>query len=120
LTSPRFGVVLNWLKEYWEWVAAGVVALFAFALGRRGRSIDLELAENKNKENDVIQASSEKELAGTIAAGEKHVEEILNTHAEAFEKLKQAEDDRNKLVEELSNDPDAIDKKLKELGIKEV
>ncbi len=120
MTSPRYGAVLKWLKEYWEWATAGVVVLFAFMLGRRGRKIDLEFAEIKEKENDIIQSASEKELAGTVAAGEKHVEEIKKTHAEADRRLKQAEEDRNKLVEELANDPDAIDRKLKELGIKEV
>ena len=112
--------MLNWLKEYWEWAATGVVVLFAFILGRKGRGVNLEMVETKEKEIDVVNKASEKELAGTTAAGERHVEEILNTHAEAFEKLKQAEEDRDKLVEELTNDPDAIDKKLKELGIKEV
>ena len=120
MTSPRFGAVLNWLKEYWEWAATGVVVLFAFALGRGGRKIDLKFVENKEKEIDIIQAASEKELAGTIAATEKHVEEILNTHAETFEKLKQAEDDRDRLMQELVDNPSAIDRKLNELGIKEV
>ena len=120
MTSPRYGVVLKWFKDYWEWVAAGVVALFAFALGRKTRSIDLEIAENKEKEIDAIQAAGEKELAATQAAGEEHVSKIKNIHAEADQRLKQAEDDKRKLVEELANDPEAIDKKLKELGIKEI
>ena len=110
----------KWLKKHWEWVAAGVVALFAFALGRNSRKVDLKIVENKEKEIDIIQAANDKELAATQAAGEKHVSEIKNIHAETDQRLKQAEEDKKRLVEELANDPDAIDKKLKELGIKEV
>ena len=112
--------MLNWFKKYWEWAATGVVVLFAFVLGRKGRGVNLEMAEVREKEIDIANKASEKELAATKAAAEKHVEEILNTHAEASEKLKQAEEDRDKLVEELANDPNAIDNKLKELGIEEV
>lgn len=120
MTSPRYGVVRKWFKKHWEWVAAGVVALFAFALGRNSRKVDLKIVENKEKEIDAIQAASEKELAATQAAGEEHVSKIKDIHAEADQRLKQAEEDKRRLVEELANDPDAIDKKLKELGIKEV
>jgi len=116
----RFGAVLNLLKEYWEWAVTGVVVLFAFLLGRRGKVGSDKRTELKQKESDILETASEKELAGTTAAGEKHVEEILNTHAEAFEKLKQAEDDRDRLLQELVDNPSAIDRKLKELGIKEV
>ena len=120
MTSPRFGAVLNWFKKYWEWAATGVVVLFAFVLGRKGRGVNLEMAEVREKEIDIANKASEKELAATKAAAEKHVEEILNTHAEAFEKLKQAEDGKSQLIEELSTNPSSIDEKLKELGIKEV
>ena len=110
----------KWFKKHWEWVAAGVVALFAFALGRNSRKVDLKIVENKEKEIDAIQAASEKELAATLAAGEEHVSKIKDIHAETDQRLKQAEEDKRRLVEELATDPDAIDKKLKELGIKEV
>lgn len=120
MISLRFGVVLKWLKEYWEWAAAGVVVLFAFILGRKGRGVNLEMAELKEKEIDVLNKASEKELAATKAAADKHVKNIINIHADAEQKLKQAEEDRDKLIQELVDDPNAIDKKIKELGIKEI
>ena len=62
----RCGEVLDWLKKYWEWVAAGVVALFAFVLGRRGRNAALRKAEDvanlKEEEIETInQANEEKD-----------------------------------------------------------
>ena len=43
-----------------------------------------------------------------------------NELSENTERIKQAENDRDKLVQELVNDPDAIDDKLEEIGIKEI
>ena len=55
----------KWLKKHWEWVAAGVVALFAFALGRRGRNSAIrtanDTAELKNKEIEIINKTNEDE-----------------------------------------------------------
>ena len=58
--------MLDWLKKYWEWVAAGVVALFAFVLGRRGRNVASRKAEDvaslKEEEIKTInQANEEKD-----------------------------------------------------------
>ena len=40
---------MNWLKEKWEWVVAVLVAILAFALGRRGKQAAKEEVELKNK-----------------------------------------------------------------------
>ena len=112
--------MLNWLKDKWEYAAAllGIVAVFL--LGRKGKSAADRKTELKEKEIDVANKANEKELAATKAAADKHVKEIINIHADAGQKLKQAEEDRDKLVQELVDDPNAIDKKIKELGIKEI
>ena len=110
--------MLNWLKDKWEFVAAGLTVVFVFLLGRRGKSASDRKTELKNKENEIIKASGDKELTAVKAAGEKHVKELKNIHAESEQRLKQAESD--KLIEEFVNDPDAIDDKLEEIGIKEI
>ena len=112
--------MLDWLKREWEYAVAllGIVAVFL--LGRRGKSASDRKTELKNKENEIIKAAGDKELAAVQAAGEKHVKELKNIHAESEQRLKQAENDRNKLIEELVNDPDAIDDKLEKIGIKEI
>lgn len=112
--------MLNWLKREWEYAVAllGIVAIFL--LGRKGKNAADRKTELKEKEIDVANKANEKELAATKAAADKHVKEIINIHADAEQKLKQAQEDRDKLVQELVDDPNAIDKKIKELGIKEI
>lgn len=112
--------MLNWLKDKWEYVAAGLTVVFVFLLGRRGKNASDRKTELKNKENEIIKASGDKELTAVKAAGEKHVKELKNIHAESEQRLKQAESDRDKLIEQLVNDPDAIDDKLEKIGIKEI
>lgn len=112
--------MLNWLKDKWEFVAAGIAVVAVFLLGRKGKSASDRKVELKEKEIDVVNQANEKELAATKAAADKHVKEIINIHADAEQKLKQAEEDRDNLVRELVDDPNAIDKKIKELGIKEI
>jgi len=112
--------MLDWLKREWEYAVALLGIVFVFLLGRRGKSAADRKIELKEKEIDVANKANEKELAATKAAADKHVKEIINIHADAGQKLKQAEEDRDKLVQELVDDPNAIDKKIKELGIKEI
>jgi chemotaxis response regulator CheB len=112
--------MLNWLKDKWEFVAAGIAVVAVFLLGRKGKSAADRKVELKEKEIDVVNKANEKELAATKAAADKHVKEIINIHADAEQKLKQAEEDRDNLVRELVDDPNAIDEKIKELGIKEI
>jgi len=112
--------MLNWLKDKWEFVAAGIAVVAVFLLGRKGKSASDRKVELKEKEIDVVNQANEKELAATKAAADKHVKEIINIHADAEQKLKQAEEDRDNLVQEMIDDPNAIDKKIKELGIKEI
>ena len=112
--------MLDWLKDKWEYAAAGLTVVFVFLLGRRGKSASDRKAELKNKENEIIKAAGDKELNAVKAAGEKHVKELKNIHVESEQRLKQAESDRDKLIEQLVNDPDAIDDKLEEIGIKEI
>ena len=112
--------MLIWLKDKWEYVAALLGIAAVFLLGRRGKNAADRKTDLKEKEIDIVKQASEKELAATKAAGEKHVREIKNIHADAELKLKQAEENRDDLVQELLNNPDAIDEKIKDLGIKEV
>ena len=59
----------------------------------------------------------EKELAASQAAAEKHADELKKVHEEADEKLKAAEEEKKQLVKHLKENPDAIDEKLRELGV---
>ena len=114
----RFGVVLNWIKEQWEWVVAALVAILAFVVGRRGKQAAKEEVEIKEKEIEVINYASEKEAKKKSEALEKYLRET----AKLREEYKKAETSLEKetaqrkleLLELAKEDPDAIDKILME------
>ena len=111
---------MTWLKDKWEWVVAGLVTILAFVLGSRGKNSAKRRVNLKDKEILIQKEACERELAASQAAAEKHADELKRVHKEADEKIKAAEEEKKQLVKHLKENPDAIDKKLKELGIKEV
>ena len=118
MTLRRFGVVLNWIKEQWEWVVAALVTILAFVLGRRGKQAAKEEVELKEKEIEVINYASEKEAKKKSEALEKYLRET----ARLREQYKSAETSLEKetaqrkleLLELAKEDPDAIDRILME------
>ena len=118
LTLQRFGAVLNWIKEQWEWVVAALVAILAFVVGRRGKQAAKEEVELKEKEIEIINYASEKEAKKKSEALEKYLRET----AKLREEYKDAETSLEKetaqrkleLLELAKEDPDAIDKILME------
>ena len=118
MTLQRFGVVLNWIKEQWEWVVAALVTILAFVLGRKGKQAAKEEVELKEKEIEVINYASEKEAKKKSEALEKYLRET----ARLREEYKSAETSLEKdtaqrkleLLELAKEDPDAIDRILME------
>lgn len=118
MTLQRFGAVLNWIKEQWEWVVAALVAILAFVVGRRGKQAAKQEVELKEKEIEIINEASEKEAKKKSEALEKYLRET----AKLREEYKDAETSLEKetaqrkleLLELAKEDPDAIDKILME------
>ena len=118
MTLRRFGVVLNWIKEQWEWVVAALVTILAFVLGRKGKQAAKDEVKLKEKEIEVINYASEKEAKKKSEALEKYLRET----AKLREEYKKAETSLEKetaqrkleLLELAKEDPDAIDKILME------
>ena len=118
MTLQRFGVVLNWIKEQWEWVVAALVTILAFVLGRKGKQAAKDEVKLKEKEIEVINYASEKEAKKKSEALEKYLRET----ARLREDYKNAETSLEKdtaqrkleLLELAKEDPDAIDRILME------
>ena len=118
MTLRRFGVVLNWIKEQWEWVVAALVTILAFVLGRKGKQAAKDEVELKEKEIDIINYASEKEAKKKSEALEKYLRET----AKLREQYKNAQTSLEKdtaqrkleLLELAKEDPDAIDRILME------
>jgi len=86
---------MTWLKEKWEWVVAALVAILAFALGRRGKQAAKEEVELKNKEIEIIQeASAEEDKRKQVA-----LERYLRETARLREEYKKAETSLELLLE---------------------
>ena len=111
-------MVLNWIKEQWEWVVAGLVTILAFVLGRKGKQSAKDEVKLKEKEIEVINYASEKEAKKKSEALEKYLRET----ARLREEYKSAETSLEKdtaqrkleLLELAKEDPDAIDRILME------
>ena len=114
----RFGVVLNWIKEQWEWVVAGLVTILAFVLGRKGKQAAKDEVELKEKEIEVINYASEKEAKKKSEALEKYLRETARLREEyksADTSLEKETAQRKlELLELAKEDPDAIDRILME------
>ena len=118
MTLRRFGVVLNWIKEQWEWVVAALVTILAFVLGRKGKQAAKDEVKLKEEEIKIIQYAAEKEAKKKSEALEKYLRET----ARLREEYKSAETSLEKetaqrkleLLELAKEDPDAIDKILME------
>ena len=110
--------MLNWIKEQWEWVVAGLVTILAFVLGRKGKQAAKDEVKLKEREIEVINYASEKEAKKKSEALEKYLRET----ARLREQYKSAETSLEKdtaqrkleLLELAKEDPDAIDKILME------
>ena len=109
---------MDWLKDKWEWVVAGLVAILAFFLGRRGKQAAKDEVELKQKEIEIIEHASEEEAKRKSEALEKYLRET----AKLREDYKNAETSLEKdtaqrkleLLELAKEDPDAIDRILME------
>jgi len=118
LTLQRFGAVLNWIKEQWEWVVAFLVATLAFVIGRRGKAAAKEEVKLKEKEIEVINEATEIQDEKKKIALEKYLREtakLREEYKDAETSLEQETAQRKlELLELAKDDPDAIDKILME------
>jgi uncharacterized membrane-anchored protein YhcB (DUF1043 family) len=101
----------KWIKEKWEWLVAGIILLIGIVASSK--------TKNKVKEKDLqARLDTEKKIA-------KDQEEIrINSQIKKDEILKDYEDgttviqkEEKERIEELSNDPDALDNYLQNLGL---
>ncbi len=128
MTSPRYGEVLKWLKKHWEWVAAGVVALFAFVLGRRGRASALRTADDiarlKDEEIEIINKTNEDEDRKKKAAVERLLvekERLRQEYLQAQTELGKETAQRKIELLESAESEEEIDRiLLEEFNIKEL
>ena len=101
---------MNWLKEQWQWIIGGILAIIAIAASKKRDSIgkvekgdSKAKAERDQKVNEAQKNSYEEFISKRSEAEEKFRKDI--------EKIAERKEDRKK---ELENNPEELDKILKE------
>ena len=75
-------MMLNWIKDKWEFIAAGLTVLLVFVLGRRSKESQVQVAEAsaeaKGKEIEVIVKTASDERLKKALARKKYSESRLS------------------------------------------
>lgn len=111
-----------WIKDKWEFVAAGVTVLVVFLLGRKSKKIQVEVAEAsaeaKEKEIEVIEEVSAEEKLKLAKAHQKYINSRVALRKQAraarTELERETASRKLELLESAKDNPDEIDKILME------
>jgi len=117
-----------WCRQHWRWLILSSVALIAFLLGRKNASVlkvqAILAREQYEKEAEMIEkAHAEKELKKKAADRKykKALDVINKKHELKISSLDlQKEREFKARLKAVKNDPDELDKILKDMGIEEV
>ena len=101
---------MNWLKEQWQWIVGGILAIIAIAASKKRDSIGkVEKSDSKAK------ASRDQKVNEGQA---KAYEEFISKRSEAEEKFREdiekIAQNKKERQKELENNPEELDKILKE------
>jgi|TARA_B100000035_G_scaffold200075_2_gene171096 DNA anti-recombination protein RmuC len=102
--------MIKWIKEQWQWIVGGLLAIIAIAASKKRDSVDrVEKSDSKAKaERDQKVNESQK----------KAYEEFISKRSEAEEKFREEveaiAENKVKRQKELENNPEELDKILKE------
>ena len=106
---------MNWLKERWKWIVAGLAMLGAILFGllsRRKSPVVIPPVDEKQREVERETQEKQKELE---AKKIEELDRIQKEHAQTVEKLNEQQKER---YEELKENPDELSNWLLELGKK--
>ena len=112
----------SWLKDKWEFVAAGVTVLIVFLLGRKSKNVDLTVAEqisdNKDEQTKVERELSAQEKLEIAQAHKRYVDTRIalrsKYRAAKSELEKETTQRKLDLLETAKDNPAEIDRILLE------
>lgn len=107
-------MIVDWLKEKWEWIIGGLIVLIGFLASRKTNS--------KVKEKDLeVRLKTEKSIQESQESirlqSEKDEKDILANHEKEKDLIEFEKDNR---VKELKDSEEKIEKYLKDKGITKV
>ena len=111
-----------WLKDKWEFVAAGITVLIVFLLGRKSKNADLKVAErisdNKDEQIKVERELSAQEKLEIAQAHKRYIDTRIalrkQYRAAKSELEKETAQRKIDLLETAKDNPDEIDRILME------
>lgn len=124
ITMMTIKKIYVWCVQHWRWLVFSAIAIIAYVLGRknsRGLFEQAKLARDHYKKESEAIENSYKEKSKEI----NRVELKAKNNLKEIEKRKKIsiatlDEKKRKEIQSLIDDPEALDKKLEELGIKEV
>ena len=111
-----------WLKDKWEFVAAGITVLIVFLLGHKSKNADLKVAEqisdNKDEQIKVERELSAQEKLEIAQAHKRYIDTRIalrkQYRAAKSELEKETAQRKIDLLETAKDNPDEIDRILME------
>ena len=113
-----------WCVAHWKWLAFSIVSLISFLVGyskaREWKILATDAKLNYKKEKEIIERLGEKQIEENLA----HVEARDKAHENnvlSFEKkMKELKRERiRRMLQDSTDDPEAINRYLEEMGIEE-
>jgi hypothetical protein len=113
-----------WCIQHWRWLVFTAVALIAYTLGKknaRGLFEQAKLAKDQyKKEAELIEKShlkKDKKIKDLESRVDKKLQKIEKKKKVSIRLL---DEEKKKEIEKYLDDPEKLDKALKDLGLKEV
>ena len=115
-------MMLDWIKDKWEFIAAGLTVLLVFVLGRKSKEKQVQVAEATvdliEEELEVEKELSAEEKLQLAKAHSKYVNTRIALRKKQRKATTELERDtitrKLELIELAKEDPDAIDRILME------
>ena len=101
---------MDWLKEQWQWIVGGILAIIAIAASKKRDSINkVEKSDSKLKSE-----RDKKVIEGQAAAYEDYIDKRSEADIKFQKDIKDIAENKEKRQKELENNPEELDRILKE------
>ena len=102
--------MIAWLKEQWQWIVGGLLAIIAIAASKKRDSI-----EKVEKSDSKAKASRDQKVnEGQKKAYEEFISERSEAEKKFREDIEKIAENKEARQKELENNPEELDKILKE------
>ena len=102
--------MIEWVKEQWQWIVGGILAIIAIAASKK-RDSEQIISEG---DSELEKKRSEKIIKAQEDIYEQHLEKRSSAQKEFARKSEEIIEIKSARQKELENNPDELDRILKE------